>query len=219
MKTKTLFITLLTLYFAYMPGISQVPPDSLLGYYTGEYWHHLEGQSWTIRADTVYVDSVSPDNFCRIYFYNWDDELWIHNFFTEGYGYCETTSSNYFIKFLNNDSIICIYDNWSQPPPNVQFRWDRFYGKKAYITISVNENESMRPVKVYPNPTNDKLIISASNVGKAIKAELLNIQGQKKWEGVIQEKMVIDISSFPKGVYFLKVNSGEEVFVRKIIKN
>ncbi len=65
MKTKTLFITLLTLYFANMPGISQVPPDSLLGYYTGEYWHHLEGQSWTIRPDTVYVDSVNPENVGR----------------------------------------------------------------------------------------------------------------------------------------------------------
>ncbi len=77
----------------------------------------------------------------------------------------------------------------------------------------------MRPVKVYPNPANDKLIISTSNKGKEIKAELLNIQGQKMWAGVIQEKTVIDVSSFPKGVYFLKVNNGEEVFVRKIIKN
>ena len=216
MKTKALFIILLPLLFAYKTGISQVPPDSIIGYYIGDLWFRYDDDPWTITTDTIQVLNIDT-NGCWVHYVAFNGAVWTRHYFSD-YGYCSVGNpGNFSITFHSGDSVTEINDNFTPPPP-VQYQSERFYGKKAYINISVSENEREKLVKAYPNPAKDKLILSASYKGKEIEAELLSIQGKKMWAGVIQQKTIVDVSSFPKGVYFLKVNNRKRVFIKKIIK-
>ncbi len=82
--------------------------------------------------------------------------------------------------------------------------------------IISNSNLIENTFKVYPNPANNKIIINSPD--KSI-IELTDTNGQII-ETVQQNSsiMTIDISSYPSGIYFVKVKTMENIFVQKIIK-
>jgi|GEM_PF-5456686 len=87
-------------------------------------------------------------------------------------------------------------------------------------TVSVPGQESMpAEVSVYPNPAEELIFIGVSK-GEMRSLRLRNALGQV----CIAEKKVSDVaarlelSGLPAGVYFLEVNCGERVIVRKITK-
>jgi hypothetical protein len=68
-------------------------------------------------------------------------------------------------------------------------------------------------VKVYPNPTTDKLIIVSKNLQKSI---LYNVNGQKVLES---NRYELTVSELPMGVYFLhSTNTKNQLITFKIIK-
>ena len=69
--------------------------------------------------------------------------------------------------------------------------------------------------KVYPNPATDRIFIE--NVkGKEIR--MFNLAGQNLLsELASSEKQTIDISNLQRGIYFVKINSGNSEEVRKLI--
>ena len=68
--------------------------------------------------------------------------------------------------------------------------------------------------KVFPNPSNDVLNIQSGSVINKIDIE--NLVGQRIYSSLYNEKNVIlDISNFASGVYFIRINNN---FVRKIVK-
>jgi len=90
-----------------------------------------------------------------------------------------------------------------------------------------NNDLSLNPsttVKVYPNPTNGIVNINY-NIENAtnIMLSVTNIQGQlisktklEKGSGLQTES--IDLSSLSKGLYFISINSGNENYTSKVIK-
>ena len=83
-------------------------------------------------------------------------------------------------------------------------------------SLSANEDFINNVVlEVYPNPIKDKLNIESTHVIKEI--ELINTLGQS----IIKTEQFknIDLSGFKSGVYLLKVNIENNIFVRKIIIN
>lgn len=78
-----------------------------------------------------------------------------------------------------------------------------------------NQNIDNNIIAIYPNPAEDQLTITATNpitsltIANALGRLILNQKCDK------QKSMQIDISSFPSGIYFIKVNSA---YVQKIIK-
>ncbi|MEL6659938.1 MAG: T9SS type A sorting domain-containing protein [Bacteroidota bacterium] len=75
-------------------------------------------------------------------------------------------------------------------------------------------------IKTFPNPTNSKLFIEipAEKQSLPIQLDIVNLQGQRvsSWN---PQQLEIDLGEVPAGVYFLRIQVGEEVQWNKITKN
>jgi len=97
---------------------------------------------------------------------------------------------------------------------------DKFY---VYDSASVGVNNifsSGGHVSVYPNPSNGKFNVQmpeSSNVPVAI--QVYNIYGEciHQPSTINHQPLTIDISSHPRGIYFIKVSTGQGVATKKII--
>ncbi len=69
-------------------------------------------------------------------------------------------------------------------------------------------------LRLYPNPANNILNIEFNGIGNL---SIYNIQGQKLYQNKLSHQL--DISDFPKGIYFLKIKSDKnEILTGKFIK-
>lgn len=92
-----------------------------------------------------------------------------------------------------------------------------FDGQFEYsTTVKVNSDELF--IELNPNPFNDNLVInSASNI---VNAEIIDVNGKVKiMEVVNNNKASINTSSLSNGIYFIRINNGEKVITKRIIKN
>lgn len=100
---------------------------------------------------------------------------------------------------------------------------DFMYWDRALSNEEVNQlcllgvlEFNLSDLVIYPNPTNGELNIKANNTPiDAIK--LFNSLGQKVLDQDYQDK--INIKELPKGIYFIHLIKGENIEIRKIIKN
>ena len=90
------------------------------------------------------------------------------------------------------------------------------------IQISRSEASSTRemnqsPVNVFPNPANDLLNIESGSIIESIS--IFDIRGSLvKSELGTTNRMALDISSLKDGMYFVHINSGKQVIIKKVIK-
>lgn len=66
---------------------------------------------------------------------------------------------------------------------------------------------------IYPNPANDVLHIECPS--EISSAELYDMAGRKVWSG---REQVIPVAEIPKGIYYLRVRSGEKSMIGKVVK-
>jgi hypothetical protein len=87
----------------------------------------------------------------------------------------------------------------------------------SQIATSVPDIE-LNHIRIWPNPVNDALFIELENTNKKYQLTLTTIEGRvlliKKIEGGNTQ---IDITSFPKGVYNIKLCSGSDCINRKVV--
>jgi hypothetical protein len=112
------------------------------------------------------------------------------------------------------------------------FRWtgnhtmviDYFKIEPLEAILSVDSVNLESQISIYPNPTKDEINLRIADASKIKKMELINVISSKVMEinnfdtksNSIQK---IDISSFPKGVYFLKTElSDGNIITKKILK-
>ena len=90
--------------------------------------------------------------------------------------------------------------------------------EKTGTSISVTPAANEVSLKMYPNPASNTLNINSSRAFKNIRiydiagAEVMNVQGGT---GII---MSVDISSLSSGVYYVSFNYGDQIVVRKLVK-
>jgi hypothetical protein len=78
---------------------------------------------------------------------------------------------------------------------------------------------------VYPNPTSGYLFIKSNRLSGPVSISTLNIPGKivdkNNVEGMGQPgtEIMIDISDYTSGIYFLKINQNHSIWTTKIIKN
>ena len=90
---------------------------------------------------------------------------------------------------------------------------------KYDAAIGINENENLiSSLIVYPNPTNGSFILKMEKEG-IINISVYNILGREIFykEKITEQSTVIDLSSNPKGIYFIKVIQAGKTAVRKIV--
>ncbi|MGM0635558.1 MAG: S8 family serine peptidase [Bacteroidota bacterium] len=86
-------------------------------------------------------------------------------------------------------------------------------------TLSTNDIEK-EELSVWPNPADNYINLSLSNVPNEISYELFDITGRRIQSGDLEKRQSqqIDLSNINSGNYILKVNTNEGVYREKIIK-
>ena len=93
----------------------------------------------------------------------------------------------------------------------------------ANLDITVTLGYSLLPehqndLRVYPNPTHDKLTVESQ--GSLItKLAIMNLSGRKVYESRLKgNRATIDLGGLPQGIYIMLVERGKDVVYSKIIK-
>lgn len=88
-----------------------------------------------------------------------------------------------------------------------------------YVLVTgIEPTEADTPVKVYPNPVKNELIIEKPGNTESIKFVISNSLGQIVFTGNLVEKTIVPTSGFYRGVYILKIGNGNSFVIKKIIK-
>lgn len=89
-------------------------------------------------------------------------------------------------------------------------------GNKTDITAT-SENNANWNIKTYPNPVREVLNVSAP---EGSQIELLNIQGQTLITSETRTNdYLIDMTSYPQGVYLLRIQKDGFTTIRRVIKD
>ncbi|MDR1973240.1 MAG: DUF5121 domain-containing protein [Bacteroidales bacterium] len=84
--------------------------------------------------------------------------------------------------------------------------------------LSVHSPHINNPIKVFPNPVKDVLRIKFPENKKINSIEIYNVEGKMFYKKPYFED-TINVSSFPAGIYILKINTAnEQFFVSKFVK-
>lgn len=96
------------------------------------------------------------------------------------------------------------------------FDYYYFSGKVAAL-LSNEDFEIENSIQVYPNPVEDILFIKANTLDQI---EVFDIQGKrlKQIDASNNTKISLDMSSYTRGAYFLKLTTEGRVQVRKVVK-
>jgi len=100
---------------------------------------------------------------------------------------------------------------------------DGNYGSFWYFKNSGTQGifevpKDQMPVIVYPNPSSGMFAVSIKN-GKIKAIEINNMLGEMIYQTTVEQlsKKTIVLSSFPKGIYFVKIYDGEIYYTEKIV--
>jgi extracellular elastinolytic metalloproteinase len=93
------------------------------------------------------------------------------------------------------------------------------------VFTATNDILSDLKVKVFPNPTSDVININIiNNESVRAKVELVSVDGKVFYQSQIEllgthESVIpIDVSPYPSGIYFVKVQTDKKVIIEKIVK-
>jgi len=121
-------------------------------------------------------------------------------------------------------------ENWNSSYPYLV--GPTYYGNKTAVKVtsvtesvttynptnSVNEQVSLEKITVYPNPTNDVLMVQVSSLlTKDLEVSLMDMTGRLIEKKTIYQGSTIayfDVSTLYKGVYFIKTNFGQVIEVQ-----
>lgn len=217
MKAK--FLTVYCLLFTVYHSSAQVPADSLTGTYAGQYWvANPSTNPWIITPDTLFVSNVDSTNCTQL-----DNSSHILGgssiYYTDYYSCNSPAPTNGYVKFYSGDSVRLIADNVPQQPPNSPWSW-RFFGKRiSNKTVGINELMRNEQIYVCPNPSGGVFQIVNSKY-QTLKLDIYNIIGEVIYSSSdINSHIKIDLSNKQNGVYFLRIETINEIVTTKIIIN
>ena len=75
-------------------------------------------------------------------------------------------------------------------------------------------------IRLYPNPSNETIFIELPEIGsEKAQVELYNMEGKQLQSTLIlnQKNVEIEVSGYPKGIYWLKIKVGERVWTEKVV--
>ena len=123
-----------------------------------------------------------------------------------------------------NSNILNNYQFVDSEKLNVKFTYYKLKqvdlnGEYTFSNALLFETENNIQTKIYPNPTSYNLTFQfGNNVERNIK--ISNLMGEQIMSLPTISNMVfnVNISKLPKGFYFVEIESGGQVEVKKILK-
>ena len=167
-------------------------------------YYNNEDYTFTIAPDNVSLLSLDFSEFSLESGY---DSLWVYDGIDTNAeligGYSGTTSPG-FVEASNNALTLKFHSDGA----TVRSGW-----KADWNCSPVNiENISENNMKVYPNPANTFCTVSGIIPDKA---QIIDINGkllkQYNYENTLK------VSDLPNGIYFLKIISGNKIYIKKLI--
>lgn len=104
---------------------------------------------------------------------------------------------------------------------DAEARWGVWFanGQRVLTTSTQDLNQGTEAVQIFPNPTRQRFTVE-TNRNESIKLEVFGAQGQlhfqQNLQGPIQQE--IDITRLNSGIYFIKVQVGDQSFAQQLIK-
>lgn len=89
------------------------------------------------------------------------------------------------------------------------------------VFVGISLVDEGKEIIIYPNPTQNELFIDL-NEAKVNSLELFSSDGRMVYSEISageNQKIKIDLTTFETGIYFLRMSTDSNTFVRKIIKN
>lgn len=99
------------------------------------------------------------------------------------------------------------------------YSWSPIWHFTTSVMIGISPSVGISGFSIYPNPTNGRIYFSNTNkVHVAQNLQLYASDGNLVWEAKLTGDAMqsIDLSSFPKGIYSLKVSTKEAILVKRI---
>ena len=92
------------------------------------------------------------------------------------------------------------------------------YSTPEFVTVNIGtvgvEESAIENVSIYPNPVNNILFVNGTT---EFSYEMYNGMGQKVAHGQANGNAQINVSGMNKGVYFLRLTSGTQVRIEKVV--
>jgi hypothetical protein len=86
------------------------------------------------------------------------------------------------------------------------------------VTIGVDITSNNKSIEVYPNPVSNELTIEVKGSADRTDFEILNLAGQIVFKGSVLERTVVQTTTFPSGLYIIKLENGKTFEFKKIVK-
>ena len=133
--------------------------------------------------------------------------------------------------YFNNNAI-------GTPPPNdsrayfnttvpgtYRFEWLQVFNNILTIELisnsptSINESENKNRINLYPNPSSGKFTIELNNsTNEQIVVEVFDITGNLILQNIHNDNSIsLNLFRHPKGIYMVKIQNGQQVFIEKLI--
>jgi hypothetical protein len=87
---------------------------------------------------------------------------------------------------------------------------------RSFTTVNIVNNQADTPIKIYPNPASNTLIIS--NLKKLSEISIYDINGKILIMQNATEHPQIDVSRLVKGMYFIRIKDENGVMSTKFVK-
>ena len=94
------------------------------------------------------------------------------------------------------------------------------YQSKLLSNTSITNNAA-QAISIYPNPTEDIINIQW-NEGTNAALRIFNNEGRLLYlakDVSLKDQFTVDLGTFAKGIYFVRINSDQGVFTRKVLLN
>ena len=167
-------------------------------------YYNNEDYTFTIAPDNVSLLSLDFSEFSLESGY---DSLWVYDGIDTNAeligGYSGTTSPG-FVEASNNALTLKFHSDGA----TVRSGWKADWNCSPVNVENISENN----MKVYPNPANTFCTVSGIIPDKA---QIIDINGkllkQYNYENTLK------VSYLPNGIYFLKIISGNKIYIKKLI--
>lgn len=86
--------------------------------------------------------------------------------------------------------------------------------------VSINENIYESQINIYPNPANNSINISTNNYQTPLNISIYNTIGQQLYvkQNIYSDNLQMDISNYSTGLLFIKIESNNQQFTYKLLK-
>ena len=90
---------------------------------------------------------------------------------------------------------------------------------EVVMLTGIDQTAFSQSVKLYPNPARDVVYVKfLEHTSKAAHLQVLNMQGKLMLEKKLEERLSnLDVGSFSSGLYLVKLVSGDDIIVKKLI--